>query len=234
MSIHVNARNNYSYLFSSFGSSSSSGLGNLGFLGDYASIKNGSYGKLMKAYYSGNSNASVKSMAQSKTEAPQKETAKKLSTVNGKTDALKESADALLALKKDSDVDTFYKGVKQFVSDYNAVVDAVNDAGNERVTARGKQMVNQSVASAKALSQIGIGLNSDGTLSLDETTFKSASLSKVKSLFQGNGSYGYQISAQASMIHYAAERESTKTATYTGSGRYNSLTGIGNLYNSYF
>lgn len=44
-----NFGSNFSSFFSSFGSSSSSGMSN--FLADYASIKNGSYGKLMKAYY---------------------------------------------------------------------------------------------------------------------------------------------------------------------------------------
>ena len=50
ISINVNAKQDYSYLFQSLSTSSGSGLGNLNFLSDYASIKNGSYGKLMKAY----------------------------------------------------------------------------------------------------------------------------------------------------------------------------------------
>lgn len=46
ISVNVsNMANDYSYLFSGTGSSS----GN--WLADYTSIKNGSYGKLMKAYY---------------------------------------------------------------------------------------------------------------------------------------------------------------------------------------
>ena len=45
-----NTGSDYSYLFQGL-SSSGGGLGNLNFLSDYASIKNGSYSKLMKAYY---------------------------------------------------------------------------------------------------------------------------------------------------------------------------------------
>ena len=51
MGIGINVGNtspNYSYLFQS---ASGGSLGNLNFISDYASIKNGSYGKLMKAYY---------------------------------------------------------------------------------------------------------------------------------------------------------------------------------------
>ena len=50
MSINIQAKTNYSFLFSGLSSSASNALsGN--WLADYASIKNGSYGKLMKAYY---------------------------------------------------------------------------------------------------------------------------------------------------------------------------------------
>ena len=49
-SINVGSNRDCSYLFQSL-SSSSGGMGNLNFLSDYASIKNGSYGRLMKAYY---------------------------------------------------------------------------------------------------------------------------------------------------------------------------------------
>ena len=47
MSINIQAKTNYSFLFSGLSSSASNALsGN--WLADYASIKNGSYGKLMK------------------------------------------------------------------------------------------------------------------------------------------------------------------------------------------
>ena len=52
MSINFNAGMNqdYSYLFQGLSSNGSS-YGNLNFLSDYAAIKNGSYGRLMKTYY---------------------------------------------------------------------------------------------------------------------------------------------------------------------------------------
>ena len=46
-------KTDYSFLFSgsSGKSSQNNGISNMNFLADYASIKNGSYGKLLKAYY---------------------------------------------------------------------------------------------------------------------------------------------------------------------------------------
>ena len=40
-----------SYLFSNFNNKSSSSIFDMSFLSDYNSIKSGSYGKLVKAYY---------------------------------------------------------------------------------------------------------------------------------------------------------------------------------------
>ena len=50
MSINIQAKTNYSFLFSGL-SSTASNAASSNWLADYASIKNGSYAKLMKAYY---------------------------------------------------------------------------------------------------------------------------------------------------------------------------------------
>ena len=60
MSINIQAKTDVSYLFSSLGSGEA-GVAGSNLLADYASIKNGSYAKLMKAYYSENADDAVKS-----------------------------------------------------------------------------------------------------------------------------------------------------------------------------
>jgi hypothetical protein len=107
MSINIQAKNDYSYLFSSLSTSSSSSSSGLSsFLSDYASIKNGSYGKLMKAYYTENASDEVKSVASgstsststaSSTSSLSKAETKAYTEVQSTTDDLKESADTLLA-----------------------------------------------------------------------------------------------------------------------------------------
>ena len=74
---------------------------------------------------------------------------------------------------------------------------------------------------AKQLAKIGITMKNDGTLSLDKDAFMKADMSTVKSLFQGNGSYGYRVSAQSSMINFVtADHASTRSSLYTGSAGY--------------
>ncbi len=45
-------------------------------------------------------------------------------------------------------------------------------------------------------------------------------MSKAKNLFNGNNSYAYRVSAQASMINYAADNEMNRGYSCTAAGTY--------------
>ena len=254
MGINVGLKNDYSYLFSGLGNNSGA---NLNFLSDYVSIKNGSYAKLMKAYYSESANDTVKSLAKSTTAATlSKEETKAIAKVQSTTDALKESADALLASGKNSlfhqkdittkdengvettrkgyDTEALYSAVNQFVKDYNSVVEAGKDVSIDAINNRVNRLMGYSKANENMLNKIGITIGEDGTLAVDKASFQKADASKIQTLFQGNGSYAYQVSAQASMINYTADSAANKANTYTGSGTYGNNYNSGNLFNSYF
>lgn len=255
MSINIQAKADVSFLFSSLGSGAS-GVAGSNFLSDYASIKNGSYAKLMKAYYSESSSDSVKSVAKKNnmvSRALSSEESKAYAKVQKETDALKEAADALLGKSlfekkdittkdengventvQDYDKNAIYKAVNDFVSNYNSVLKAVEDTDNSTVERRVASMTNGTVSHEKSLSRIGISVNVDGTLSLDKDAFMKADMSKVKSLFNGNGSYGYQVSAQASLINYAADHAASRGSAYGVNGSYSSSFNNGNLFNNYF
>lgn len=229
----IGLKTDYSFLFSSMGSSkSSSGISSSNFLADYASIKNGSYGKLMKAYYSGNANDWVSSQKQGISSS--EDDSKTLASVKSSTDALKESADNLSSVAKSGDMEKTLEAVKSYVTDYNSVVKATAGAESSSITSSANNMVNLTKINSKLLGKVGITVNSDNTLQLDEETFSKADASTVKSLFGGNGSMAYRTSAQASMINYAAEREATKAATYNQSGFYNYNYNSGNIFNASF
>ena len=78
---------NYSYLFQNL-NSNSTGSTNLNFLSDYMSIKNGSYGKLLKAYYSPERSKEVASLANGKVTNESSEDTQKLAEVQKTTDNL--------------------------------------------------------------------------------------------------------------------------------------------------
>ena len=237
MRINIQPKNDISYLFTGLNNGVSGAAGS-NWLSDYASIKNGSYGKLMKAYYGKNTAESVKNLAQNKAEAFDKNSdeAKNLTKIQATSDALKESADALLDKKlfEQKDAGEIYKAVNSFVDSYNSVMQAVDKTDDNTILRRGESLVNLSVSNMKSLKAIGITLNENGTLSLNKDDFMKADLSKVKTVFQATGSYGYQASAQASLINFAADNAVTRRGSYSVNGSYSSVFNIGNLFNSYF
>ncbi len=252
--INVNARQDYSYLFQSMTTSRGNSLGNLNFLSDYASIKNGSYGKLMKAYYA--KDAADKTASEGKDTETKKnsistaaDSAKTLSEIEKAADAMKESADSLLVkgsksvfrkknekatVSEEYDTDAIYKAVSGFVTDYNDLLSKTSAASSKNLQSKADTLAAVTSANAKLLSRVGITVNSDRSLSLDEEAFKKSDMGTVKNLFGTTGAYGYKVSAQASMIDYTAAKESTKSNTYTANGTYSNVYSAGNILNSFF
>lgn len=252
--INVNARQDYSYLFQSMTTSRGNSLGNLNFLSDYASIKNGSYGKLMKAYYA--KDAADKAASTGKDTETKKnsistaaDSAKTLSEIEKAADTMKESADSLLVkgsksvfrkknekatVSEEYDTDAIYKAVSGFVTGYNDLLSKTSAASSKNLQGKADTLAAVTSANAKLLSRVGITVNSDSSLSLDEEAFKKSDMGMVKNLFGTTGAYGYKVSAQASMIDYTAAKESTRSNTYTANGTYSNVYSAGNILNSFF
>lgn len=231
-------------LFSSITSSSSSS-GTSDLLGisysDYASILNGSYAKLVSAYYS-DSSSSISTSSDSTTT---------LTQIQSASDDLQESAEALLEKGTKSvfkevtttdedgntttgyDTDAIYSAVSSFVDDYNTLVTQAGKSSTSKIQTALSSMVSNTKAYESLLSSVGITINSDNTLTIDEETFKSADMSKVKTLFNESGSYGYQTMLKACTIDSYASIEASKSSTYTSSATYTYNYSTGTLYSSY-
>ena len=59
-------------------------------------------------------------------------------------------------------------------------------------------------------------------------------MNKVKSLFNGNGSFAYQTVVKSSMIGFNANSELNKDNTYSNKGTYSSTDVSGKIYNNIF
>jgi hypothetical protein len=181
-----------------------------------------------------------------------KDSTKTLSSIEKSTDNLKDSADALLKVgtksvfqkatvtdaegntTKGYDTDKIYDAVKSFVDDYNSVLTDTTDSKTSSITSNVTSLKNTTKANESLLKNVGITIDDKGKLSIDEDTFKKADMSTAKSLFNGTGSYAYQVSAKASMINYNAETEASKSNTYTNSGSYSYNYSSGDLFSSLF
>ena len=243
--------NSISTLFSGLGTRNTSSTGNMNLgvdLSTYSLIKSGSYFKLMQAYYStdeGKSSSIVSSTSTSK------DSVKTLASIENASEDLGESAEKLYKTGSKSvfnkksvtgedgkttqeyDKDAIYKAVDSFVSDYNSLVKAASKSETSRIANAAAAMVNATSKNSSLLKEIGISINSeDYTLSVDEKAFKEADMNTVKSVFNGNGSYGYSVAVKASMINSYAEMESAKSNTYTNTGNFTYNYSTGELYNT--
>lgn len=201
-------------LFSSMGtgstSSSSNGLYGIN-LSDYASIKNGSYGKLMKSYYALDEEEATKDK---KSKNDTDDTDATIRNIKSASDDLKDSAAALYSSKglfaKDAngeyDMDAIYEKVNAFIEDYNSMIGSVGSAETESIANAGASVVNNTSNNIDMLSKLGISVSgADFTLSIDKEKFMKSNIADVKSIFSGVGSFAYQVGAKASRIYSMVE-----------------------------
>lgn len=244
-----------STLFSSLGSSKSTGSGLFGInLSEYASIRSGSYGKLMRSYFSmdstkgtSKSDDSTKNTIEdlATTTSTSKDSTKTLAAIESDAKELTDSAKALYTrsnnkvFTKDSggsyDTDKIYKAVKRFADDYNSMLDTAGKSSTNRISRSVSSMKNETSYNEKRLKEIGITVDEKtGRLSVDETTFKSADTEKIKNLFNGTGSYAYSVATKAAMTESYAKSEAAKSNTYTKNGTYNYNYNSGNIFTDMF
>lgn len=243
--INVGMNQDYSYLFS--GLSGSGSLGNLNFLSDYASIKNGSYGKLLKTYY-GNAASSSTVTSASKTRTSnvldQILEEKKHPTVSKETQEANANLTTGISSLKNvvttlqnqntyttledgrSGADKVLSAMKDYVSQYNDVVSAAKNSTLTSKTSHVAAMMRSSASNADKLAEIGVTVNGDGTLFLDESKLKSVDISKVQELFSKDNiiSYGSTVKSRLGFADISSgtvqsaekENEEADKTTYTG------------------
>ena len=218
----------------------------------YNSIKNGSYSKLMRKYYSNQASESTDGAAANKNTGKVQniDIQKNNATVNRDNAAsLVDSASELKKYSlwskvdktdkdgnttKEYDTDKIAKAVSSFVKDYNSLVSSTADSSSRYVLNSASNMVNYTRANADLLKKIGISVSSDNKLTVDEDKLKTSDMAVVKSVFKDSGSFGQTISAKASTIYGNAVSQLSELSTknsYTSNGLYSYSSGY--TYNQY-
>lgn len=184
-------------------------------LSDYTSIKNGSYGKLLKTYYA---------KQEANTSVASKEESAKFTLAKSNADELKKSAYALSKSSlwdEDNNRDNIIKSVKAFVSDYNKVVEDSADSNSKTVLRNGAWMTNMTSKNAGLLKEVGVTIGKGNKLEVDEATLKEAKITTLKTLFTGYHSYANKVSQKASAISIATVDKTVKSnVSYTETGNY--------------
>ncbi len=230
----------YSHLFSSVGSAAGNAASS-NWLGDYAAIKNGSYGKLMKAYYadskgesawqstgttatskSSKSNVLDRILEEKRHPKVSKEAQKANAELTSGLSSLKTSVSVLQNDKTYTDTangqsaaDKVVSAIKSYVSEYNNVVNAAKNSTLANKTAYVANVMSTSATNADKLSEIGITVNSNGTLDLDEAKLKEAGVSKVQEMSSSKNvmSYGSTV---ASRLQFAGAANGSNATDNNG------------------
>lgn len=130
--------------------------------------------------------------------------------------------------------DKIYNAVESFVDSYNDVISNGDKSNSSSITSKIDVLRDMTDAMRGKLSEIGITVESDGQLSIDESVFKKADMDAVKSLFNKTNSYGDSVSSQAFWIDHAAGTEANKSNTYNSSGNYTNNYSAGDIFGTYF
>lgn len=223
--------NNSNGLNTIFGGYAASGMA--GMISDYNTIKNGSYGKLMKAYYQkmdreagvGSSRTKGKDvLSQILNEKKNPTVSKEVKEANtGLSDGISKVKSSVSTLQLDSTYenpqdsktkDKVAAAVKDFVSNYNNMVSCSKKSTNTEQTRSVAEMMKTTSANADKLAEIGVTVNKDGTLGLSEKTLKATDVSKVQELFSPDNrmSYGSRISGRALTAGYSSGDTSAKVS----------------------
>lgn len=200
-------------------------------LSDYASIKNGSYKKLMKAYYA---------QEKEESEAAGGDSHAKLLSVKSTADSLKEAADALQSNKLwqkkeivnkdeetgeesktfDYDWDAITKAVKSFVDAYNNTLERAGSSDTKDVLMVGSWMAKMTSKNANVLARAGIEIGNDNKITLNEEKLKN-NAGTAQFIFKGYNSFADKISYKASQMSQGAARSAEKMgAAYNKKGEY--------------
>lgn len=242
---------------SMFGSSGvNNWMGNMTNLyADYNSIRNGSYYKLLKAYYGQDSSSKsrVDDVVSKKSNTANKE----LKATKADAADLAESAEALSATgtkslfqKKeitttdengkevktmDYDREAIEKAVTAFVDDYNETIKSGSSVSSPNILRKTLQLTQMTTANKRSLADVGINVSNSNKLSVDKDVLKKADINQLKSLFEGRNSYAGRVSDKASQISQAAVSEASKSSSlYTNSGSYYNRYNYNSMFDSLY
>ena len=213
---------NYSSFFGSGSSSLSSSI--YSNLSQLSSIRSGAYSKALKAYYGKNSetDTSKKSSASrynnyqyanSELTKVSKESSELVAASKKLSDAGK---DNLFNNKEKYDSDAAFKAANEFVTNYNETLDAVSKTANATVRNSANSMTKMAGIMTKSLGSIGITVEKNGKLAINESEFKNADFDKIKSVLGTNGSFARIIGSFAQRLESAAEQQNRQSAYGAG------------------
>lgn len=134
--------------------------------------------------------------------------------------------------------DAILSQAKQMVSGYNSTMSSIKNEDSSLTRVYRQLMENAATENSESLSNIGITVNKDKTLSIDETKLKNASIDDLEAVLGSKSSFTSRVGSMAENVSKNAISTATNLSRAYGSygissSLYNSYTGLGNENSAY-
>lgn len=211
-----------------FGSKSSISAGSFlsaSNFGDLSLMRSGVYTKMLKSYYAKQTSSTDKTSSSGKNSSSEdylntindkisklktSTSDEALSSIKSEANQMKKAADAVTALDHDkTSGDAVYSKVKDLVNTYNALAKQTGKSDLVSISQSRTWMVNDTKAHEAQWNKIGITIEDDQTLTIDEKKFKEASTSDIKNFLSGASGYASRLSTKANGFYQLASNQLT-------------------------
>lgn len=136
-------------------------------------------------------------------------------------------------LTKEDPVDP--RSVASFVDNYNKTLDSFKNTSNLSLQKKGEQMMRFTSANAGQLSKVGITIDENNNLKVDNDKLSSSKPEDMKNLFNESNSFGQQIYEKAGQIEGMSKNTVNKISKmYDGAGAYRPTFNPDSIINNYF
>ena len=182
----------------------------------------------------------------SETEKSSKTTGKKseeYDSVKKSASSLKASAavlsetgeDSVFAKEESGDYSDLISLIERFTGDYNSLLESLSDLDTDKSANYSKELKSIISGQSEALQKVGITVDSNGKLVIDEETLKNADKKELKDLFQGENSVAGKVADKSIYIgaNAAADQYVDSCANYTAGGTSAEYVQMANLIGSY-
>lgn len=102
------------------------------------------------------------------------------------------------------DGSNIYSSVSAFLETYNNAISSCGNSSDYKMQRYAKQLKNLAKEYADELKDIGVSINSDGTLKKNDNLLKAADVSDIRDLFSENADFATKASRHAKRIDRAA------------------------------
>lgn len=148
-------------------------------------------------------------------------------------DKLSATEDKSLFAKAKASQDTAeaVAAVKGFVSQYNSMLENLEESGTRTDILYRTQLNGYSSKSAVELASCGVKRNADGTLAIDEKALAAADAETLEKVWGGQSGFAGRVSGWADSVAASAERNMEAQASSAYSSLFDSYGSRGNYFN---